>query len=147
MSTKNLSRTVIEGGRRPANRDARRQSNADERTWERVTSHKLLTASELDEVIYRPRRKIYRDFSDKLAPAGRFLATQVGRAWSKVAGELLARFDTRTTAGRHIVFDHVLPSVRQGYGLSSRYRFFVDAHGVLRAEQRRRKPRKPRTTW
>ena len=36
MSTKNLARTVIEGGRRHASRFDRRRSNSLERSWERV---------------------------------------------------------------------------------------------------------------
>jgi hypothetical protein len=142
MSTKNLARTVIEGGRSHAYQVTRRHSNASERARERVTSHRLLTAIDLDDADYRPRAKVYRWFSDKLGPAGRFLTSQVGRPWSKVRSELAARFDTRTTAGRHILFDHILPSVYKGFGLGRRYRFFVDSHGILRSEKRRRKPSK-----
>ena len=139
MSTKNLARTVIEGGRSRWSQDARRHANSCERAWERVTSHQLLTAHEFEDVVYRPRQKIGRDFSDKLGPAGRFLSSQVGRPWSKVHSELFARFDTRTTAGRHILFGHVLTCIREGYGLGARYRFFVDAHGILRSGEPRRK--------
>jgi len=138
MSTKNLARTVIEGGRRYYNRYARRHSNATERSWERVTSHKLLTASELDDVIYRPREKVFRDFRDKLGPVERWLRSQSGRPWSKVRSELFARFDIRTTAGRHIVFDHILKSLAgagsptdHGY-----YEFWIDTHGLLREHKR-----------
>jgi hypothetical protein len=109
-----------------------------------VTSHKLLTATDFDDVVYRPRKKVWRDFSDKLGPAGRFLSSQVGRPWSKVHSELFARFDTRTTAGRHILFDHVLKTIREGYGLGARYRFFVDARGILRRAKQRRRNGSPR---
>ena len=52
---------------------------SSERSWERLASHRLLTASEFDDVVYRPRQKIYREFSDELAPAGRFLTSHAGR--------------------------------------------------------------------
>jgi hypothetical protein len=135
MSTKNLARTVIEGGRAHSNRWERRYSNARERAHERVVSAGLLTASDLDGVIYSPREVVYREFSDKLAPAERWLAGQVGRPWNKVRGELFARFDTRTTAGRHILFDHLLRSVNLGAPPTfGRVRFTVDRHGMLRRE-------------
>jgi len=73
MSTSNLSRTISEGDRSRRSRSVRRQSSASERAWARVTSHELLTASELDAAIYRPREKVYRDFSDELSFAARLL--------------------------------------------------------------------------
>jgi hypothetical protein len=139
MSTKNLARTVIEGGRSHSYQAARQHSNSCERTWERVTSHKLLTATEFDDVVYRRRRKVWREFSDKLGPAERWLQSQAGRPWKKVRAELFARFDTRTTAGRHILFDHILPAVQQDGRIRGRFVFDVDAHGILRAKPRHRK--------
>lgn len=139
MSTKNLARTVIEGGRSHYNRWERRNSNARVRASERDVSQRLLTAHELDDALYPPRRPVYRGFSDKLAPAERWLGSQVGRPWSKVRSELFARFDTRTTAGRHILFDHLLRDVSDGHPSSSvRADFSVDRHGILRRLERRR---------
>lgn len=140
MSTKNLARTVIEAGRARWNRAARRHSNASERAWERVTSHKLLTATELEAVIYRPRDKVCRDQRDRLAPAERWLRSQAGRPWAKVRSELFARFDARTTQGRHLIFDHVLRSLQRGTpvhrGLAS---FTIDGFGILRVFSHRRR--------
>ena len=69
MSTKNLARTVIEGGRSRQSGMVRRHSNVSECAWACVTSHERLTASELDDAIYRPPGKVYRDFSGELAVA------------------------------------------------------------------------------
>lgn len=52
-------------------------------------------------------------FRDKLAPAQRWLASQVGRPWDKVYSELRAQFDSRTIAGAHVVNDHMLGWVRR----------------------------------
>src|SRR5206468_1044207 len=38
----------------------------------------------------------------------RWLWSHVGQPWDAVYAEIRAEFDTRTTAGRHIVFDHLL---------------------------------------
>jgi hypothetical protein len=146
MSTKNLARTVIEGGRARYNKWARRHSHAQERFQERMVSSRLLSAIELaGDFVYAKRENVGRDFDDKLRPAERWLGSQVGRPWNKVRSELFARFDLRTTAGRHIVFCHLLPSVdleipRPG----SRADFTVDAHGILRRKRRTLRVPKPK---
>src|SRR5262245_32814527 len=104
MSTKYLARTVIEGGRARYNRYERRHSNSSERRKETVVSTQLLRSEEPGMAVYPVRKVVYKGFRDKLSPAERWLESQVGRPWSKVRSELFARFDTRTTAGRHIVF-------------------------------------------
>ena len=132
MSTKNLSRTVIEGGRSRYNRFERRHSNALERTWERQLSARLLAGADPEEALYRRRPTVYAGFSDKLAPARRWLLRQVGRPWSKVRSELFARFDSRTTAGRHVLHDHLLRAVEgERFALGSRLAFRVDRRGLL----------------
>jgi hypothetical protein len=141
MSTKYLARTVIEGGRARYNRFERRHSNSCERRRERVVSSLLLRSKEPEMAVYPVRKVVYRAFRDKLSPAERWLESQVGRPWSKVRSELFARFDTRTTAGRHILFDHLLKDVNTGQ--VERYRsddFHVDRHGILRENA-------PRSPW
>ena len=69
-------------------------------------------------------------------PPRRRLGSHVGKPWDKVYAEMRKRFDTRTTAGRHFVFEHMLPDVDRGdlsgVGRWRRYRFYVDTHGILR---------------
>jgi tRNA-splicing ligase RtcB len=110
MSTKNLARTVIEGGRYRGNAERRRSSNGQERTAAHQTSTLLRDRLDADAVVYAPRTPVRRSFDDKLGAANRWLGAQVGRPWNKVRSELCARFDARTTAGRHILFDHLLQS-------------------------------------
>jgi hypothetical protein len=142
MSTKNLARTVIEGGRADFNRWARRFTNARERCAERLTSAALARGEDPDAAVYRPREPLGRSFRDKLAPAERWLDKQVGRPWNKVRGELFARFDTRTTAGRHILFDHLLADVDLGDFAHFGLRFTVDSHGLLKRAPKRPRPRR-----
>lgn len=141
MSTKNLARTVIEGGRARYNRFERRHSNAVERTHVHQMERALCRAAELDDAVFEPRMVVYRSFHDKLGPAMRWLRSQVGRPWDKVRGELFTRFDTRTTAGRHILFDHLLAEVASEPGSRFSYRpcFGVSKHGLLQYRERQRR--------
>jgi hypothetical protein len=136
MSTKYLARTVIEGGRRHRNQWDRRYSHKEERAAERQVSVRLPRLESLDSALYEPRRPVWREFSDKLGPARRWMRRQVGRPWNKVRGELFQRFDSRTTAGRHILFDHLLRSVQTGGSPLSHWWFEVDRQGILREVQR-----------
>ncbi len=135
MSRKDLSRTVIEGGRYYHNtffrRESHRTARASTREWLSSIEH---DPDEADASSPEPLRPVHKRFYDKLAPARRWLASQVGRPWSKVYSELRARFDSRTIAGAHVVNDHMLGWVAQ-HGLSPTrrdYDFQVDAHGILR---------------
>jgi hypothetical protein len=133
MSTKNLARTVIEGGRTGYSRFMRRHSHAVERAHAHQVERRLAGADALDDVLFEPRKIAYRGFSDKLGPAWRWLRSQVGRPWDKVRSELFARFDARTTPGRHILFGHMLAEVDQGTQtrFAPYYRFRVSRHGIL----------------
>jgi hypothetical protein len=112
VARRDLSRTVIEGGR--CNSHQRRASHG--------------TASSRG-----PR--VLKSFRDKLGPAKRWLGSQVGRPWVKVYSELCSRFDTRTVAGRHVVHDHMLEWVWQGdVADRARGEFFVDRYGILRRD-------------
>jgi len=143
MSTKNLARTVIEGGRHRYNKYERRHSNSIQRTRERQLEHMLCARIDCDALFPR-RAPVYRSFSDKLGPPMRWLRAQANRPWDKVRSELFARFDTRTTAGRHILFDHLLAEVEDPHGRFGRTsEYFVDAHGYLRAVRSAR-PRRHR---
>lgn len=136
MSRKDLSRTVIEGGRYFHNSYLRRASHgitrARTREWLNHVEDDLDAA---DESAPRPGPRVRKMFRDKLGPAKRWLNAQVGRPWTKVYADLCARFDTRTVAGRHVVHDHMLGWVERSAGATSnRGYFFVDAHGILRRD-------------
>lgn len=136
MSRKNLSRTVIEGGRYYSNCWDRRQSHRDERASTRAWLDRVAADNAYaDELAVPPRRHVYKMFHDKLAPAERWLRAQVGRPWDKVFSELRAKFDSRTVAGAHVVNSHMLGWVDRGNAETARYRhdyFVIDRHGILR---------------
>lgn len=146
MSTKRLARTVIEGGRARYNKYERRHSHRAQRTREKRLCRRLRVDPELADEAAEPRREhVRKGFRDKLAPAERWLASHEGRPWLEVEGCILSRFDTRTIAGRHIVFDHLLPgdyfSVWRGWRVNRRWWFYVDDEGRLRVS---REPPNPR---
>ncbi len=137
MSRKDLSRTVIEGGRYYHNCYFRRASHAVERATTRAWLDRVaVDLDEADETAPPPRPRVHKLFRDKLGPAKRWLASQVGRPWDKVYADLCAQFDTRTVAGRHVVHDHMLHWVRRYDDIvpyRARFELVIDAHGILRA--------------
>jgi hypothetical protein len=148
VSTHDLSRTVIEGGRYFHNTDERRQSHKSARRKARAEAHRLVHDSDrADAVGFEPTPVVRVAQRDCLSAAERWLASHAGRPWRKVEGLIRATFDTRTIAGQHVVFDHLLPRGDWRVGRSwrppgwfvHRWRFFVDRHGLLRVDTRRRR--------
>ncbi len=146
MATKNISRTIIEGGRRTGNKNDRYLSNKKQRAKERGHTHDARTLVDADDVKVAPKRsKVGKSFSDKLAPVYRWLASRSGKNWNKVYSELRETFDTRTIAGAHVVFDHMLSDVTTSLtDVQGEFnRFFVDKQGILRDRGKRfRYPRR-----
>jgi hypothetical protein len=139
MATKNLARTVIEGGRRRWNQFERRYSNRRARKRARQYAHSLRFDPDQGEGSAAPLRKpVHKSHYDRLAAAERWLASFVGRPWDDARAEMARRFDTRTIAGQHVVFDHLLTSVRGSGRPTFGYPdFAVDDSGILRALPRR----------
>lgn len=137
MARKDLSRTVIEGGRSHRNVYDRRQSHRTERASTRAWLDRVKRDADAAEASAPGKRpRVAKEFSDKLGAGWRWLGSQVGRPWSKAHAELFASFDVRTLTGRHILHDHLLGMVETHDPESSqpwmRPEFFVDAHGILR---------------
>lgn len=150
MSTKNLARTIIEGGRHKGNKWDRRNSHAEERARVRNYIKEVeLDLENYEEYDPEPIQHVYKGFDDKLGPIYRWLNRQVGRPWDEVRSDVSKTFDTRTTAGRHIVFDHMLQSVQVTPEPRHRYSyrpedpttsysqndFYVDEDGILRKKR------------
>ena len=138
MSKKHLARTAIEGGRASYNQFERRNSHVGERQDARAfcDSARFIDGDELPAA---PRRQpVRRSFSDKLAPVHRWLDRQIGRPWDDVYADIRARFDARTTAGRHILYCHMLRDVDRFGDVSMgwwRFDLVIDDHGILRAAE------------
>lgn len=155
MSTKNLARTVIERGRVGHNKYERRQSNKEQRATERAYLTEIRKDPEgFDECMLEERSPVSKEFNDHLRPMYRWLQAQVGREWSIVRSEVFQKFDTKTTAGRHITFDHLLSSVvetKSGWDKHGRFAedhayysqrhpsFYVDENDTLCTGQQKAK--------
>lgn len=154
MSTKNLARTVIEGGRTNYAKYVRRFSSRELRVANRRYCKKVLEDLERWYVKEEPRRgqtRLWRDeiHADKVSPCGRFLASRADRPWDAVHSEICARFDRRKLAGMHVTKDHLLSAVvdlRKGDPYpQGRYwvprdipRFSIDENGIFRFNPRAR---------
>ena len=142
MSTKNLSRTIIEGGRCGHYKSEVHACARSERSELRTHLRSLALDPELEEDLTHPKRQpVSPCFSDKLRPIYRFLDSKIGKNWDGVRSELFQKFDTRTTPGRHVLFDHLLRDVDEGKSgelLWYPRRYVVDAEGVLRKDESRR---------
>lgn len=149
MGTKYLARTAIEGGRARGNKWARRHSHRPVRAHERELLHAIAGAPDPDDDDYvAPPAPQGKHFRDKLGAPERWLRAHVGQRWDEVYAEMKRSFDPRTTAGRHIVYDHMLGWVKKpgdvdrGFGW---WGFVVDEEGILREWSRPR--RKAPRTW
>lgn len=139
MSTKNLAKTAIEGGRHNRNKFDRRLSHKHNRCATKEYLHKVITDPDLCEEEFEPvLDSVYKEFSDKLSPMYRWIDSQVGRSWDEVRSEVFQKFDTKTTAGRHITFDHLLRSVVEtNSGWDSRGNNLWDENSIARTYYRR----------
>jgi len=137
MATKNLARTIIEGGRRYYNRWERNYSHRVERVQTRTFLSRAASLEDgYDGLCPGKRPKVDKDFNDKLGAPRRWLRSQVGRPWDKVRSKIFTRFNPRSLAGQHIIYDHLLEEVR-GHAVvppwqRNRHRLYVDRHGILR---------------
>lgn len=151
MATKNLARTVTEGGRN--GREMERFSTRIERRKNRHRLQRIESALDADES-YDLLGKVWPDrrndwwgtsFSDRLNPVERFLQARAGQPWDKVFSELCEKYDRRSLKGWHIIDGHVkrnmvaVPGQRLLFGGSNyppRSGAWVDHHGILRYTQR-----------
>ena len=139
MSTKNISRSALEGGRVTGNKQDRNASHRHERSrFREWIGRVMIDHDEFDHSFAEPREKVVKEFTDKLNPCWRWLESKVGERWDDVYSELTKKFDTRNLSSWHIVNQHMIAEVR-GAGTPSdgieswrRQRFIIDKDGFLR---------------
>ena len=112
MATKRIARTVIEGGRTTWNKNERRQSNRAVRKHAKAITRTLSRLVDEDGYMMPERSPIRKEHADKLKVAMSWLIHHgLGKTPPEIEGLILSRFNTRTIAGRHIVFSHLMPEL------------------------------------
>jgi hypothetical protein len=139
MSTKNIARSVIEGGRCGHwKADVQRRIRQERTKARSFVGRARIDVESADKHPVPLRQPEYPCFADKLRPIYRLLDSRAGQPWAQVRSELFARFDTRTTPGRHVLFDHLLRDVSECSDEDSpdrRFaRYFVDEACILRKD-------------
>ncbi len=162
MSTKDLSRTPIEGGRIPRYKFDRKSSLRSSRHHNNISSNYIVTHWEEIEYSGKYQDDIENDpyfnafnsdyverkhneysgngkFKDRLGPINRWMESRVGISWDETYSLIRDRFDARTTAGRHIIFDHMLGQVWTSQNRSDDiyryYSYYVDSNGILQKKE------------
>jgi hypothetical protein len=132
MATKDLARTVVEGGRAGYSKWDRRRRNR---------SRRRLRFDENGDVLHgKPPTPGWRGFDDRLKPLRRWIGSHVGRGWNNVYRDFCTLVDRRTVKGWHLD-DHLKGMVDRGNprGCES---FHVDARGILRRNARSKRERR-----
>lgn len=142
MSTKNLARTIIEGGRCGYYKREVQEHASSERASGRDYLRLVARDPEAADAMLEPIRKpAMVCFSDKISPVYAYLDSRVGKNWNKTFAEVRAKFDLRTTPGRHVTNDHMLAVIAMNdehkfVDIGRYYRYFVDRQGILRKNVR-----------
>ena len=160
MATRNLPRTIVEGGRSNTYKTDRQTIKNRERREARTYCLKArfdpdFTEHEVDERLPLLTRRGER-FADRLAPINRWLEANQGRPWDDVYSDLRRTLDIRTLKNWHYL-DHVKKMVI-GFGYPwcwSLRGASVDAEGILvwhprRSSKRTRSepvPKNPLWRW
>jgi hypothetical protein len=155
MATRNLARTVVEGGRK--GRYIERVFTRSQRKRTKQQLQGITCARDADESI-GVMGKVYpdrcdhwwgTDFADRLTAVERYLQKNAGRPWNKVFSELCSKYDRRSLKGWHMIDGHIkshmvdrVDNDRFRYGRDGSYPIghgaWVDEHGILRYTQRKR---------
>jgi hypothetical protein len=146
VSTKDISRSALEGGRNNGNKWERNESHRHERSRTKVWLDSVRFDDEAaEDSAPIPRNPVSKGFTDKLNPCYRWLASHCGQPWDDVFSKLASTFDTRKLSAWHIVNQHMLTDVqgagtaRDGFaGIFGGYhRFYIDDEGLLRDNGKR----------
>ena len=144
MATRNLARTVVEGGRH--GRDDERAFTRSQRKGTKQQLYGITSARDADES-YAVMGTVYPErhgwagtsFADRFKAVERYLQTNAGRPWNKVFSELCSKYDRRSVKGWHLIDGHLLRHmVRPSEGGPPTSGAWVDRHGILRYTQWKR---------
>lgn len=140
MSTKRLSRTIIERGKRGSDKEERKQQIIKSR---RKARNFCTTYCEDKVEPFYEARHYYRKFGVRLAALHKFLEAHVGEPWDKIYSKLCAIRSRNTIQGHHFI-EHVKGLVFTSTGAHRDDRFsygFYIEDGILYFNGRWRRPK------
>ena len=138
MATKNLARSILEGGRTVEDRSERRWSNRKLRRDDRAHFRRILADAERAEEMAEPNREARwvspsSRFTDVLGGIHRWMETMVGKRWDDCYAEIRRRFDVRNLAGWHVVTQHIVGEFARAGTEQTKYsRYVIGDDGIVR---------------
>lgn len=149
MSTKNIARSALEPGRLNSFKSDAKSAKDSYRRQERDFLAKALVDPETDEDIFREHVPKKGRQGDNLGPIKRFIASQVGRPWSKVWSEINEKFGADTLAGRHIM-EHItsyVGGITEERELEYWHPPFRLSNGILTHNKANKEAKRARKRW
>lgn len=140
MSTKRLSRTIIERGKRGSDKEERKQQIIKSRRKARTF---CATYCEDKVEPFYEARHYYREFGDRLAALYMFLEAHVGKPWNEIYSKLCAIRSRKTIQGHHFIEhakDLVFTPTGAGKGARFSYGFYLE-DGILYLNERWKRPK------
>jgi hypothetical protein len=131
MSTKRLSRTIIEGGKRGFDKHERKLQIQKNRRAGRDFCQTYSDENDT-ELLHRKGKHYYREFNDCLSPLRKFIEAHVGQPWNDVWSKLCSMADRGNIRGWHFL-DHAKAMLFNATGAKESYwGLYIDDEGILR---------------
>lgn len=130
MSTKRLSRTIIERGKRGSDKEERKQQIIKSR---RKARNFCTTYCEDSVEPFYKARHYYREFGDRLSALDSFLKAHIGQPWDKIYSKLCAIRSRKTIQGHHFIQhakDFVFSSTGAGRDIKWTWGYYIE-DGIL----------------
>jgi hypothetical protein len=148
MSTKNLSRTVMEEGRFGYDREQRDYSSHEDRAQNRHFLNQITSLVDPDDAGPEPKRRKVRKYyhGSRVGAINRWIESQVGRKWDDAFSELTRKFDIRSFRGHRTIIEYVTrritlkptDAIHESQLSRSMWRtvfYYVDEKGLLRCDK------------
>lgn len=137
MSTRKLSRSIVEGGR--ANRSERRAEIKSERAEQKAFLAKCVLDPEYsDEDFITEMRPVRKEFNDRFGAFTRYIDSNIGRSWNNVYSELKEKFSEESMKDWHMMLH-----MKQSIDIHGEYKvgfywptYYVDSDHILRKRKK-----------
>lgn len=148
MSTKKLSKTILEAGKLNESKYDSKINAKKERAATRKYMAKIVVDPDgAEEYVPPQRKKASKLQGDKLGAVYRFIDSWVDRSWDQCYSEMKKKFQPKTLHGYHILHDHIMQHIiypnkdAVEHGWYSKYSdaYYIDDDKILRKIKRQPK--------